>query len=815
MQSVTLLFLGEALDVVQEERAVVQAFLVGNPFAVAGHDDDVGRAGRGGGLDGLAHFAVDLGMVVLVVDAFLDAAATGNHGGDQPVFLEHREGLRPHQVNPITAQPRASRHWPSRSSLSPPKTPRQTACFKRPFRRSAANVKTGVAAKAPIPAKVVRKCRRFMGENLDSVMTKKYILIHWQFNDNSIAERLQTPENSPVASSSKPVISVQVRELIELACRTGDLGGDRQFVGRERGLAGTRGHRKIQRSRPAGYQKEVAVSYELDAGEFRLRVQGRLDGLWVSPSEVVIEEIKTVQGPWDHTADPLHWAQVKIYGYICAQDHAWNQVILQLTYLDLETGEVTEFREPWAEPALTHFFQATTAIYLDWITQQQRWRRIRDESIRALNFPFSDYRPGQRPLAVTAYRTLVRGGCLFVEAPTGIGKTVAIIFPTLKAIAEGKLDRIFYLTARTVGRMVAENTFAQLRQSGLRLQSLTLTAKEKICPNQDQPCDQAHCALAIGYYDRVKPAMRATLSRENLTREVIEASAHAYQVCPFELSLELSEWVDAVVCDYNYVFDTQVYLRRHFDEPKGNYALLVDEAHNLVDRAREMYSAELESREIHKVQRAIKETVPRCARALGRLAAALRNMGESSGSPSMPAESGKVAVELDLFFPESVPPEMSTKPPGKGDVLPFKMGRDGVLTTPYCPEHLIPLIEKALQEAEAWLVKNQPAEFRSSLLELFFRLQAFLRVAEQFDASYVTLHEPPSGRAALLRRPNIKAAQQRRPTRFITSTGANSGVQSSQELGAWSRLRLFCLDPSRWLGRPGNAGRRPYSSRQR
>jgi DNA excision repair protein ERCC-2 len=564
-----------------------------------------------------------------------------------------------------------------------------------------------------------------------------------------------------VASSAKPVFSVQVRELIEFAWRSGDLGGDRQFVGRERGLAGTRGHRKIQRSRPAGYQKEVPVSYELEADALVLRIQGRLDGLWVSPSEAIIEEIKTVQGPWDHRADPLHWAQAKIYGYICTQDHSWNQVTLQLTYLDLETGEVTEFREPWAEPALTQFFQATTAIYLDWITQQQRWRRLRDESIRALNFPFSDYRPGQRQLAVAVYRTLARGGCLFVEAPTGIGKTVAIIFPALKAIAEGKLDRIFYLTARTVGRMVAEHTFARLRQNGLRLLVLTLTAKEKICRRQGQSCDQLNCALAIGYYDRVKVAMRAALNRENLTREVIEDIAQVHQVCPFELSLDLSEWVEAVICDYNYVFDPQVYLRRHFDEPKENYALLVDEAHNLVDRAREMFSAELDNREIHEVRCALKEAVPRCARALSRLSAALRKMGGSLGSSSILAETREAVGEMDLFSQENIPDEQGAKPPNKGDGLTFKAGRDGILTTPQLPEHLIPLIEKALQEAEVWLVKNQPAEFRQSLLELFFRLQAFLRVAELFDTSYVTLHESISGRAAL--------------------------------------LRLFCLDPSQWL----------------
>jgi hypothetical protein len=225
----------------------------------------------------------------------------------------------------------------------------------------------------------------------------------------------------------------------------------------------------------------VRLSREIETPDFSLRIQGRIDGLLASAQEVLLEEIKTVQGGWDRAADPLHWAQAKLYGFIYALDNSLEQIDIQLTYLDLDTGELTEFRNLFTLTELSAFFEHTTAIYLDWLRAHFHWCRQRDESIRSLTFPFARYRPGQRPLAVAAYRVLARGGRLFLEAPTGIGKTISVLFPAVKALGEGKLERIFYLTARTVGRAVAEKACADLRQTGLRLRTLTLTAKDKIC----------------------------------------------------------------------------------------------------------------------------------------------------------------------------------------------------------------------------------------------------------------------------------------------------------------------------------------------
>lgn len=552
---------------------------------------------------------------------------------------------------------------------------------------------------------------------------------------------------------AKPRYEAPVRELVEFVLRQGDLGGEREFVGRGRALAGTRGHQRVQRSRPEGYLKEVSLFHEIETEDFILRVSGRIDGLLVTGDQVLLEEIKTVQGHWDGAANPLHWAQAKIYGYIYGQRENLERIALQLTYLHLDTGELTEFRESPTFAELCAFFQATVSVYLEWIRELNQFRQLRDASIQALKFPFPRYRPGQRELAVAAYRTMARGGRLFLEAPTGIGKTISVLLPSVKALGENKVERIYYLTARTVGRGIAEKAFADLRQAGLRLRTLTLTAREKICVQAGQPCDPHLCPLARGYYDHLKPAMRAALGREEITRPAIEAVAREHQVCPFELALDIASWVDAVIGDYNHVFDPAAYLRRHFSEQAENYVFLIDEAHNLVDRARDMFSADLEGRELRALARAVKPAAPGCAKALNRLSTALRKACLTSEAlePAEPAD----LPELDLFaFAKEVVPKILASSTG-----PTRLTSPTLRTTRDLPQDWLPLLEDALDEAEAWLVQNQPADFREELLQLFFRLLAFSRTAELYNERFVTILDSAQG----------------------------------------GRVRLFCLDPSQLL----------------
>jgi DNA excision repair protein ERCC-2 len=334
-------------------------------------------------------------------------------------------------------------------------------------------------------------------------------------------------------------------------------------------------------------------------------------------------------------------------------------------------------------------------------------------------------------------------------------------------LGEGKLERIFYLTARTSGRAVAQKALADLRQAGLHLRTLTLIAKEKICVQEGQPCDPAACRFARGYYDRIKAAMRNALGRQDITRPVLETIGREHQVCPFELSLDLSSWVEVVVCDYNYVFDPKVYLRRHFTDEPGEYAFLVDEAHNLVDRAREMFSADLDTREIQEVRRALNQAVPRCARALSKLSSALRKLANSAWPSAGPDEPSDPTTELALFAQTPIGEgERPREPKLLQPAAQFRAREDArtpglaVLHRPNTsrefPAALTQPLEDALKETEAWLARNEPADFRESLLELFFRLYSFQRTAELYDERYVTI----------------------------------------TELGRSVRVRLFCLDPS-------------------
>ena len=528
------------------------------------------------------------------------------------------------------------------------------------------------------------------------------------------------------APVSKPGHTISVRDLVEFVLRRGDLAGEREFVGSDRAVAGIRGHQKIQRSRPTGYLTELPVEYRVETEEFTLRIRGRIDGLLITSQQVLLEEIKTVQGTWDHKVDQLHWAQAKFYAFMHAQENGLKELVIQLAYLELPAGKVTEFRQTISFAELADFFAETTVVYVDWLRERHHWCLARNASTAALTFPFPDYRPGQRELAVAAYRALANGGRLFLAAPTGIGKTISVLFPAVKALGEGKLERHFYLTARTVGRAIAEKALVDLRRAGLKLRAVTLTAKEKVCVREGHPCDPLTCPLALGYYDRIKPAIREALAQEEITRHVLEAVGQKHQVCPFELSLDVSVWADAVVCDYNYVFDPQVYLRRHFEEEGGAYAFLVDEAHNLVDRAREMFSADLDGPEILEVKRAIKESAPRCAKALNQLHSAMRKLGNSTGSHEDSFEASDTAVELNLF---------PVKPAA------VRSEDNGVSTTPKFPDGLIVPLGTALEEAESWLVKNQPTNFRESLLALYFRMNSFRRTAELYDERFVTIVE--------------------------------------------------------------------------
>lgn len=505
----------------------------------------------------------------------------------------------------------------------------------------------------------------------------------------------------------KEKLQIAVRALVAHVLRAGDL--TLTFTGQSRTVEAIRAHQKIQKSRPAGYEPEVPVSRRIETDAFLLDISGRIDGVYplnaAAPEDViVIDEIKTTSIDLDvyrETENPIHWGQAKAYAYMYGITHGLTRIDIQLTYYHLDTGERLEIRRRFDLSFLAAFFDELVNRYLSWASVLAKWCETRNAGIEVLSFPFPDFRPGQREMAVQVYRAIQHGRQLLVQAPTGIGKTMAVVFPALKALGRGLVSKIFYLTARTTARAVAEKAAGAMAQKGLRVKSLTLTAKEKICFNPESACNGEECAYAKGHFDRINAAINDlfTLGPDAVTREAIEETARAHRVCPFEFSLDLTLWADMVICDYNHAFDPRVYLRRFFADETGHYTFLVDEAHNLVDRSREMFSAEIRKQPFLDLRRNLKDAQPGLYRTLGRLNAQfvrIRAACEAAG---------------------------------------------GDMAQPEAPPALCSLLAAFHSQAERWLVRDKSASFREVLLERYFEVGAFLKILEGYDENYVTCME--------------------------------------------------------------------------
>ncbi|MCP4693245.1 MAG: DEAD/DEAH box helicase [Desulfobacterales bacterium] len=498
----------------------------------------------------------------------------------------------------------------------------------------------------------------------------------------------------------KRELTIAVRTLVEIVSRSGDLRND--FFGAIRSVEAIRAHQKVQRSRPETYTAEEAVSHRVETDRFLLKIGGRIDGVFRLPDQVIIDEIKTTTRPladFEKKENPVHWSQAKAYAFIFAAEHDLETIDVQLTYYRIDTGETREFRKSFPLEELRAFFEDLTARWLRWAETIADWSDLRDVSIEALAFPFDRFREGQRPMAVAVYRTVVNDGQLIVQAATGIGKTMAAVFPAVKAMVKKEQPKIFYLTARTTGRSVAERALDELRRVGLRLKSLTLTAKDKICFNPEGTCAPDECPFAKGYYDRVGKALEEMFREDVFTREAVEAMARKHEVCPFEFSLDLSLWVDCIICDYNYAFDPRVYLRRFFVEGEGDYTFLVDEAHNLVDRSREMFSASIQKKAVLETRRAVREALPKAHQWLSKINTWLLKAGKA----------------------------FEDKEPWRWEAEP--------------PDDLYPHVRGFLRTAERWLARNIKTPFRETLLDLYFTLNRFMKVAEQYDETYATCYE--------------------------------------------------------------------------
>lgn len=445
-------------------------------------------------------------------------------------------------------------------------------------------------------------------------------------------------------------IRISVRSFVEFLLREGNIDNRRTGGSEEAMQEGSRIHRMLQRRMGAGYRAEVPLVHEIDCGEYTVRIEGRADGI-IEENPVVIDEIKATYKELKKLTKPVpvHLAQAKCYAYMyeyarrkqkaadgavapaaeifsedggklfpeetgeesgkslpeetgeesrkllpAKTEETVSTLGVRMTYCNIDTEEIKYFHENFTFHELENWFLPLFEEYKKWADFTYEWKKKRTESAKAVPFPFP-YREGQKELVTYVYQTICHKKKLFLQAPTGVGKTLSTVYPAVKAVGEGKADRIFYLTAKTITRTVAEDALNLLRQKGLSYKSVIITAKDKICFLEETNCNPDACPYAKGHFDRINAAIYDLLIHEDsFTRETIEQYAIKYQVCPFEMGLDMSLFSDAIICDYNYLFDPYVYLKRFFTEGiKGEYLFFVDEAHNLVERGREMYSAGL------------------------------------------------------------------------------------------------------------------------------------------------------------------------------------------------------------------------------
>ncbi|WP_219834524.1 ATP-dependent DNA helicase [Paenibacillus sp. R14(2021)] len=532
-------------------------------------------------------------------------------------------------------------------------------------------------------------------------------------------------------------IQLSVRALVEYAYRSGDI--ESGFRTSASLTDGTKAHQRVQKQYGEQDEREVYVSAEIVMDDLLFVVDGRCDGLLAGGEDgiVVIDEIKSTSGSLPEMVEatyPVHWAQAKCYAYMVATDRALEQIAVQLTYVQVQSEEERRFRQQFTRGELELFLHDMIRSYYASAAQQVRHRLKRDASIKMLPFPFPAYREGQRKLAGAVYKSVVDGQKLFAKAPTGIGKTISTIFPAVKAVGEGLLQRVVYLTAKTIARKAAEDAFGLLQSKGLHMAAVTLTAKEKICFQEEVRCSKEHCPYAEGYYDRINEALLDLRTKETLmTREVIEQYARKHRVCPFEFSLDAAYGADAIICDYNYVFDPRVSLKRMFEEQKRRTAVLVDEAHNLVDRAREMYSSELNKSAFLDVQRAYKGVnaeVYGAAKAVNDyLLTQRKRIGERlQEAVEEPPEELTALVEQFVDRAERA-------------LLGAARSGGGAGRLDSGSAEVLDLFGSPAEAVAAAVPQAGTAAGSAALLELYYACQNFVRTAKLYDERYVTYTE--------------------------------------------------------------------------
>jgi len=506
-------------------------------------------------------------------------------------------------------------------------------------------------------------------------------------------------------------INVSVRDLVSYSVPVEE---SRTFslVSAKEGIEGhmfIHGMLKQQFETLGEYRQEVTVSTTFSHDVFLLQISGRLDGLIEMNGTFTLCEIKTTDKPLDtldESDNPAYWAQGFCYAYIISKEKELDKMNIMLLYCHRKSRQTRSFEQTLSFTELENFFHSLVFPYINGLKKRYDWQYLRNESIKELPFPFSEFRKGQRVMSGAVYRAIRDGKKQFIQAPTGIGKTIGALFPAIKAVGEGLADKIFYLTARNTTQAEAEKAYKMMAERGLRLKTLQITAKEKVCFSPDARCLEEECPYLVDYQQKSRKVISHVFNETDLfNREFIELTAKQNGLCPFELSLDLSTQADLIICDYNYAFDPRVYLKRFFQEKTGDkICLLIDEAHNLPDRAREMFSAELKRSMVRDVYHKIKEPLPH-------LAKLLKN----------------IRKEL-LAYASKVPAAFSDMP------LPW------ISNDSEPPEDIIRPVENFLYQAEGVLNDETPYPFKDELATLFFELAHFSRIYDLYGENYATIY---------------------------------------------------------------------------
>ena len=507
----------------------------------------------------------------------------------------------------------------------------------------------------------------------------------------------------------KPVIRISVRNLVEFILRSGDLDSRRGSMDREAMLKGSRLHRKIQKQMGSHYRPEVSLKKETEYEDLILLVEGRADGIFTEKDCTVIDEIKGIYGNLSHLEKPVpvHRAQAMCYAWIYADNEQLSRIRVQMTYANLDTEEIRRFQEEFLSDELKSWYQELLDRYYRWVSCQLAWRKERNASMEHLEFPFP-YREGQRKMVSSVYHTISSGKQIFIQAPTGVGKTMSTVFPAVRAVGEGKGETIFYLTAKTISRTVAEEAFQILQRNGLKFKVITITAKEKLCFCEKTECNPGSCPYARGHFDRVNDAVfELWTTEQTYDRETLIRQAEKWQVCPFEMCLDLAIWTDGIICDYNYVFDPNVHLKRFFgDSVSGNYIFLIDEAHNLVERGREMYSASICKEDVLEVCRLVKPVCPALARALNRVNKQLLELKKECEGYHILENPG--AVSLSLLTVQGEMEKLFEEPP-KEELV------DDISDFYFCVRNFLNIAELVNEDYVVYTENGEDGKFRMKL----------------------------------------------------------------------------------------------------